>query len=60
MDIYWYTVFLAGKSPSLRSYKVWCISGINGWEIIKYTVIYVYGIYIQLWPSLRTLRTPAW
>ena len=39
-----YTVFLAGKSPNIRSYTVF-LRGVLGREITKYTVIH--GVYTQ-------------
>ena len=43
-----YVVFLAGKSPSLRSYTV-CMYGVFGREITKFTVIYgAYTVYRQI------------
>jgi hypothetical protein len=57
-------VFLAGKSPSIRSYTLYiygsgqpytntqCINGVFGRETTKYTVIY--GECIHFWPTLHT------
>jgi len=49
-----YKVFLAGKSPYIRSYTVYIYS-IFGREIIKYTVIY--GVYIRFWPTLACIHS---
>jgi hypothetical protein len=59
-----YTVFLAGKSPNIRSYMVYTygsgqpysytraggVRSIFGREITEHTV--VYGVYIRFWPTL--------
>ena len=43
-----------GQNHTFIAYTVWCIHGVFGRKITKYTVIY--GAYIRFWPTRLMIR----